>query len=336
MIEERTIDGFDAVSLRSPDDELDATFVPAAGMVGCSLEWHGRELLGQRGGLASYAAERSTMGIPLLYPWANRLGARRFEVAGRVVDLDAADPPPKTDPNGLAIHGLLSAAPGWQVVEQRPGADGGALTARFDFGAHPGLVAAFPFPHALELEVALAGRMLTLTTTVEANGGAPVPVSFGFHPYFRLPGVARRDWSVSLPVRERLVLDERMLPTGERAAAEMPPGPLGERTFDDAYVAPLRGEPLAVAGGGISVEVSLDAGYPYTQVYAPADDDVIALEPMTAPTNAMLSGGSELPVAAPGDRWAASFSITVGEDTGVRRGASATSQACVVRRRSRR
>ena len=30
------------------------------------------------------------MGIPLLHPWANRLGGVRFPIAGREVDLDDA------------------------------------------------------------------------------------------------------------------------------------------------------------------------------------------------------------------------------------------------------
>src|SRR6266498_5183923 len=104
MISEREIDGFRAVALSAPAAGLEATFVPDAGMVGCSLVHRGAELLGQRGGLAAYVKTRSTMGIPLLHPWANRLGARRFEIAGRQVDLDSADPPPSTDPNGLPIH----------------------------------------------------------------------------------------------------------------------------------------------------------------------------------------------------------------------------------------
>ena len=39
---------------------------------------------------------------------------------------------------------------------------------------------------------------------------------------------------VDLPVRERLLLDERMLPTGERETTSVAPGALGDRTFDDA------------------------------------------------------------------------------------------------------
>ena len=314
MIGERAIDGLQAVTLSAPDDGIEAAFVPGAGMVGCSLTYRGTELLGQRGGLARYVAERSTMGIPLLHPWANRLGAWRFEVMGAEVDVDAADPPAGTDPNGLPIHGLLSAAPGWEVTGREDADDGGTLAARFDFAAHEGLLRAFPFPHEIAIEVTLAGRALTIATTVEATGEVPVPISFGYHPYFQLPGVDRSDWQVEIPVRERLLLDDRMLPTGEREPVEIEPGPLGARTFDDAFVAPPEGERFAVAGGGTRIEVAFESGYPYAQVYAPAEDDVIALEPMTAPTNALVTGGSQLPITEPGESHRASFSVTVLED----------------------
>jgi galactose mutarotase-like enzyme len=59
--------------------------------------------------------------------------------------------------------------------------------------------------------------------------------------------------------------------------------------------------------------LSLGDGYPFAQVYAPDDDDVIAYEPMTAPTNALVDGGSELPVVAPGEDYRAIFSIAVAE-----------------------
>ena len=88
MIGERMVEGFSALTLATPGrGGIEATFVPDAGMVGCSLRHREEELLGQRGGVRAYVAERSTMGIPLLYPWANRLTQRRFSVADRDVDL---------------------------------------------------------------------------------------------------------------------------------------------------------------------------------------------------------------------------------------------------------
>jgi aldose 1-epimerase len=68
MIEVRELEGFEALTLGSDAGELEATFVPGAGMVGCSLRHRGEELLGQRGGLPRYVADRSTMGIPPLHP----------------------------------------------------------------------------------------------------------------------------------------------------------------------------------------------------------------------------------------------------------------------------
>ena len=305
MARPRTIDGLAALTLASGGIEVD--FVPGAGMVGCSLRHRGEELLGQRGGLRAYVAERKTMGIPLLHPWANRLSQRRFEVAGREVAIDPRATPLRLDDDGLPMHGMLAAARGWRVERH----DGAGLAARFDFGAHEALMAAFPFAHELLFDATLAGTTLTIATTVRATGDAAVPISFGFHPYLRLPGVDRADWDVEIPVEERLGLDRRMLPTGERLAVQVAAGALGSRTFDDAYVAPPDGRPFVLAGGGRRIELAFVAGFPYAQVFAPPEDDVIAFEPMTAPTNALVDGGLELPLVAPGDSYRAVFSISI-------------------------
>ena len=120
MIGSRTVEGLEALTLASPGESgLEAAFVPGAGMVGCSLRHRGEELLGQRGGLSPYVAERGTMGIPLLYPWANRVAKRRFSVADREVNIEPPAPF-STDPNGLPIHGFLSAARGGGSIDTRP------------------------------------------------------------------------------------------------------------------------------------------------------------------------------------------------------------------------
>jgi galactose mutarotase-like enzyme len=312
VIGRQSIEGLEALTIGGDEpDGLQAEFVPAAGMVGCSLLHRGENLLGLRGGLSRYIEERSTMGIPLLHPWANRLGRERFRVAGGEVDLGLEGLPVSRDPNGLPIHGLLAAASGWTVVRHEASDDGGTLEARFDFAADPGLIAAFPFPHELLLAVRVNGSKLTITTTVTATGEVAVPVSFGFHPYLRLAGVERRDWQIEAPVSERLELAGEMLPTGKLQPIEIQSGPLGSRTFDDGYLAPGDRAPFVLAGGGRRIELRVGEGYRFAQVYAPDDDEVIAFEPMTAPTNALLSGGSDLPLVEPGGSYEATFSIAV-------------------------
>lgn len=313
-VAQRDADGFTAFTIASDAaGGIEAAFVPGAGMVGYSLRHRGQELLGQRGGLRKYVAERSTMGIPVLYPWANRLGSRRFEVAGREVDVDASSTAVSQDANGLPMHGLLAAAAGWRVKRHEVAAGSAVLAADLDFAADEALMRAFPFPHVLSIEAILTGATLAIATTVRPSADAPVPVAFGYHPYFRLPDVARADWEIEVPVAERLLLDDRMLPTGERQATTVPSGPLGDETFDDAYLAPGESKPFAIAGGGRRIEVAFGSGYPYSQVYAPADDDVVALEPMTAPTNALVTAGPELPLVGSGSEFRAVFSITIAD-----------------------
>jgi aldose 1-epimerase len=313
MIGRRDIEGLAALTLGAEaEGGVEAAFVPAAGMIGASLRHRGEEVLGQRQGLAGYLADRTTLGIPFLHPWANRLSRAQFEVAGREVDLSAPDLPMRREEHGLPIHGLLGAAPDWVVERHEAAGDGGVLTARFDFAARADLMAAFPFAHEVRLEVTLEGGVLTLITTVTATGDASVPVAFGYHPYLRLPGVPRADWEVGIPVREHLLLDDDLVPTGARRPVEPVTGRLGDQTFDDGYTAPEDTEPFVLAGGGRRLSVTLLDGYGFAQVFAPAGDDIVAYEPMTAPANALVSG-QDLWVVRPGDRYRAAFAVSVAD-----------------------
>ena len=63
-------------------------------------------------------------GIPLLYPWANRLGGWSYDGSGRRVELDRDSPLLHGDEHCLPIHGALAAASDWRLTEQRGAAPG--------------------------------------------------------------------------------------------------------------------------------------------------------------------------------------------------------------------
>jgi len=281
--------------------ELAATFHPEVGMVGSSLRHRGEELLGQRGGLEKYATSGSTFGIPLLHPWANRLGAWSY---GQV-DLDRERSPIRVEENGLPIHGLLAASPDWRVTGSR---DAG-FTAALSFD-RPELLLAFPYPHELKVEVSLTDAALSVQTTLCPKGVIAVPVSFGYHPYLTLPGVPRAEWLVEMPVTSRAVLDGSGIPTGASDAVDLEAGPLGAQTFDDMFPDIAPGAAFALEGGGRRVEVVFEENYPVAQVYAPEGKDIICFEPMTAPTNALVTGDG-LRRVEPGAEFSARFSIAV-------------------------
>jgi aldose 1-epimerase len=285
--------------------DLEAVFLPERGMLGASLRHRGAEILRQVQDFEAAAAKGSTAGIPLLHPWANRLAGPRYRAAGREVELDLSSPLLHLDERGLPMHGVPWARLAWEVTQA--GRDG--LAARLDW-TRGDLLAVFPFRHRVELAATLRPDGLTLETTLLAGADGPVPVSFGFHPYLGLPDLARAEWRLELPEMRRLVLDGRGIPTGEEEPFGGFDGRLARLDLDDGFALLKERTTFAVAGAGRRISVDFLAGYRYAQVFAPKDQDYVALEPMTAPTNALASG-RDLPRVEPGGKFRAAFRIRV-------------------------
>lgn len=307
--EHTTYEGHHAIVLAAGGYEL--TLVPDLGLFGASLRHEGEEYLYSAGTEAYATGEWS--GLPLLYPWANRLTRECFEVLGRQVDVRGV-PGVARDERGLPIHGSFTAIPGWQVEVLLADATRALCNARFDLGADPAQLAGFPFPHEVSVFVVVGPDGVRITTTVHANRGVDVPVSFGWHPYFRLPGAARSDLRLVLPPRDHLELDQRLIPTG--AATHEPAATIeleprgGLVVFDDAWeVAEHARVVLEDRRGMRRLAVVFEGGYHVLVVYAPVGRDVVCLEPMVTRTNALVDGG--FPVVPAGGTYRATFAVVV-------------------------
>lgn len=286
--------------------ECEAVVLPSLGMLIASFTHRGDDLVALPGGLAAYR-DGHTTGIPLLYPWANRLSRDGYKAGRTTVDLRGVEL--HTDDNGLPIHGVMLARPGWEVTRLGAGLRSARVAARFDFGAHEDLLAAFPFPHELAVDVTLARTGLRVVTTVRPSGPAAVPVAFGWHPYLRLPGAPRDRWDLALPARAHAVLDGRGIPTGRARPVPAEAAPLAGRSLDDLYALGVE-RVLSLTTRDRRITVTYDDGYPYAQVFAPEGKPFCAIEPMTAPTNALVTG--DHPSVRPGEMFSAAFTIAVG------------------------
>ena len=284
---------------------LEAVFLPAHGMLGASLRYRGVEMLGRVEDLEAAAAKRSTAGIPFLHPWANRLAEPGYRILGQEVEFDVSSPLLHLDEHQLPIHGVPWPVLHWVVTEARRD----FMTARLEWSAKD-LLTIFPFPHHVELSAILRPDGLTVETTLLADSDRPVPVSFGFHPYFRLPELSRSNWQLKLPEMRKLVLDARGIPNGDDEPFGGFDGRLGEHSFDDGYALLQERASFSVAGAERTVSVNFLEGYRYAQVFAPKDKDYIALEPMTAPTSALTSGRG-LRFIGPDERFRAVFGILI-------------------------
>jgi aldose 1-epimerase len=285
--------------------DLEAVFLPACGVLGASLRHRGAQLLRRVSDLQSAAAKGSTAGIPLLYPWANRLDGSRYCAAGREVRLDPSSPMLHFDGRGLPMHGVPWSRLAWELI----GSQRDRLTARLEW-SRKDLLDIFPFPHRIELTATLSVEALTLETTLIAGSEGPVPVSFGFHPYFGLPDLPRARWRLGLPAMHRLLLDERGIPTGAEEPCDRLDSEIGGRSFDAGFALLDACPSFSLTGGGRRITVEFLAGYPYTQIFAPNEQEFVAIEPMTAPTSALTSGRG-LRLVAPREHFQARFRVRV-------------------------
>ncbi len=264
---------------------LRAVMLPSRGMLCASLRHRGVETLRRLEDLEGAGAAGKTAGVPLLYPWANRLSSMHYTAAGRDVVLDPASRLLHLDDHGLPMHGVPWSRLAWDVTEATPD----CLVAGLDW-THPDLLAVFPFPHRVELKSTLRSDGLTFEATLVAAARGPVPVSFGFHPYIGLPGLDRSEWRLTLPAMRKLALDSRGIPSGADEPFAGFDGPLGDAEFDDGFA--ILGEQASMSIGASYGRITVDLleGFPHTQVFAPRGKAFVALEPMTAPTDALTSG----------------------------------------------
>jgi len=279
----------------------EATFRPDAAMLCTSLRFRGDEYIAWPRPMTQFRAGGATA-VPLLHPWANRLAGNSYRTAGRRVSLSGVPLP--HDPNGLPIHGNLFGV-AFDVVR----ASATRVEGRLDYGAHPEKLRAFPFPHTVSVDARLgASRGLTVVTEVRPTADRPVPVSFGWHPFVRLPNAPRREWKLRWPACEHVEVDDRVLPTGARTPQRAQHAPIDDRTFDDHY-ALGRDRRFSISAGRRTLAFAFDRNYPYAQLYAPPRKQFVAIEPMTATVDALGSGST--PVVEPGDRFRAAFTMTV-------------------------
>ena len=264
------------------------------------------EVLASPPDLDAVAAKPTRFGVPVLFPFPNRLRGGRYIWRGRThqwVPLDA---------QGNARHGFAKDV-AWGVVERTEA----SATLRLDVGAHPDLLAMYPFPSTVELRVAIDADSLAFELSVTNRGEEDMPAGFGLHPYFALPfgeGGSRGECVVRTPTRGAWVLQDS-LPTGEVVPAsgklDLHEGrALDGGTYDD-LLTDVDGDTAAVtdpaAGRRVSIEAARADGFREWVVYAPPGRDVVAVEPYTCPTDALnlTDAGRDVGVVAvaPGATW---------------------------------
>ena len=103
--------------------------------------------------LAEFRARPGLNGVPLLAPFANRLDEQAFYANGRKYSFDMG----LGNVRGtIPIHGFLSDAKDWRLVEAKADAHAAWVTSTLDFYRNPQWMKQFPFAHTITMTYRLA------------------------------------------------------------------------------------------------------------------------------------------------------------------------------------
>lgn len=245
----------------------------------------------------------------VLVPWPNRVRDGRWVLDGAVQQLDLTE----VDRTN-AIHGLLRNTP-YQLVDKTDDA--------VTLGAAVVPQHGYPFHLWTTVEYRLTGNGVRVTHSVTNLGDRPAPYAVGTHPFIRVGSHSVDELTITARTVEHVMVDERLNPVGFEPASggwDLAEGRLiSELALDDAF----RIEPDAdgvtrtvlSASDGTETEVWQDGDWQWLQLFitrsfptASGPVTAIAVEPMTAPADA-LNSGLGLRWIEPGATWAGSWGI---------------------------
>jgi len=274
----------------------------------------------------------------LLVPWPNRIDGGRYTFGGAGLQLELSEAA-----RGNAIHGLTrwvnwdlsdAAAPASTPAPNTPPPStpgpgrhdlgtGDQVTLTHVLHGRPG------YPFCLELSVSYrldAAAGLTVAVTAWNVGSRPAPYGTGSHPYLTTGAEVVDDCELELAAGHWLPTDDRGIPYGP--AQDVTGSPFDFRTacriggaqLDHALTGLGRDESglawARLASGGVRLGLWAGPGYDWLQVFtgdalaAGQRRRALAVEPMTCPANAFVTGDGLLTLA-PGDSVTHTWGIQV-------------------------
>jgi aldose 1-epimerase len=246
----------------------------------------------------------------LLVPWPNRVRDGKYAFGGHDLQL------PLTEPSRHnASHGLVRWATWTSEQHTR---DSVSLRCR--------LMAQTGWPWSMDLRVTYEVSEAGLTVTQQATNLAaePAPYAAGAHPYLCVGGGPVDGLELTLPATRRYRTDEQLIPTGDEPTAGTAfdfreRRAIGDTRLDDCFTDLVRDADGRVTVAlhdpvtGRGVELWVDETWTCLQLFTA--DGVpgtarrsLAVEPMTAPANA-LSSGTDLLTLEPAETHSGSWGI---------------------------
>ncbi|HMN88948.1 MAG TPA: hypothetical protein PKD70_06550 [Saprospiraceae bacterium] len=234
----------------------------------------------------------------LLYPFPNRLRDGRYSWQGQSFQFPINDAD-----TGNALHGFGMDRP-MQIYMLNLGNASASIGLRYEY---LGERLPYPFPFVFNVIFSLQEPdAFEIELQVQNTGPTPMPIGFGWHPYFQMANHVE-EIALQLPPAMRVEVDERLLPTGKRLPFNEfeQLRPLEDEVLDTCFALAADTPSIAevkVKGAHGTLYYWQETGpgkFNFLQVFTPPHRQSIAIEPMTCNVDA-FNNGEGLLVLAPG------------------------------------
>ncbi|MDC0261585.1 aldose 1-epimerase [Planctomycetaceae bacterium] len=284
----------DVIELSRPDSLTTAKITPTLGFNCFDFTVHqdGKffSLIDSEESFPQADSRPSGHGIPLLFPFPNRIRGDHFEWEGQTYQL----PLDQVSFNKTnAIHGFCLDRP-WRITKQ----SGHGVTAEFQLSVDaPARRDFWPADFIIRCTYTLNDASLSLDVEIENPDSVPLPWGFGTHAYFRLPLSTKSqvtDCLFQAPVDSQWNLEE-CLPTGQTdplsgSLNDLPEGiRMGEVALDAAFRLMDGAGRCEIMDEAVGYQIAQSFSSEFTQmiIFTPPGRDAVCLEPYTCMTDAV-------------------------------------------------
>jgi aldose 1-epimerase len=240
----------------------------------------------------------------LLTPWVNRVRNGNYSFKGKNYQLPINEPA-----LGNAIHGLL-ARKSFTLVKQ----SSSSVTLKHEYkGEEPN----YPFPFQFQYTYTLTDSgALEVTFEAKNTGSGSLPFACGWHPYFSFPDTKVDDLEINFKPISRFLSDSQMIPLKEENLNGKQQFKFSTDKIDHVF----RLEPMEIHRTEFidtkhQKRLILEQSsilFPFLVVFQPEGFSSVAIEPMTANTDAFNTGDGLIELA-PSEAFSGQIRLSTGK-----------------------
>lgn len=212
----------------------------------------------------------------LLFPFPNRVEDGVYNFDNKVYQLNCNQVKEHN-----ALHGLIYNQT-FEIVNQFQNKEKLVLDLKY---IADGTNEGFPFKYEVHVSYQLKGHSFTCEMKVTNIDAHPFPFALGWHPYFFTS--EKETSTLQFKSKNQLINNHRNIPVEVKSRSEAVTLKF-DQCYDDCFELATKTVHFKTPEYHLTLEFENPSNY--LQIYTPENENVIAIEPMTAPANSFNNG----------------------------------------------